>query len=370
MTMFLRLCLRTILGIGLFAFAGFVPAAHAGFQWTAPAAGVTAPSGHVPAAPVAPVMSENILGNSGNSAPIPTTPDGPARAAPVYGNGMTDDPITWNTPHSAGQSMQAAPMPRAPQNGFQPSQPSMMQATPPTNLYALENAPAGYSSYEVADGFGRDLPLVMAIRQIVPSQFGFVFDDGIDLNSRVSWQGGRPWDLVLQDTLSPLGLAASVRGNVVSIARRTNMMQSAAMGGPVVMTDNITATTDMPMQATPVAMLPTPPADDMMAGGILGTPASASASLASNTSWTAARNSTLRTILEEWSARVGVELYWASEYDYPIQSAVNIQGTFEEAVQTLLRGLSESRPRPLGRLHPNLPEGPAVLVIETRQNSM
>jgi hypothetical protein len=242
----------------------------------------------------------------------------------------------------------------------------------PTNLYALDSAPVGYSAYEVADGFGRDLPLVMAIRQIVPSQFGFVFDDGIDLNSRVSWQGGRPWDLVLQDTLSPLGLAASVRGNVVSIVRRGgDMMQStSAMGGPVVMSDNISASTAMPMTPTPVAMIPNPPADDMMAGGYMGTPASTSASLASNTSWTAPRNSTLRTILEDWSTRVGVELYWASEYDYPIQSSVSIQGTFEEAVQTLLKGLSESRPRPLGRLHPNLPDGPAVLVIETRQNSM
>lgn len=358
---------RVVLASLLVAFSGLTSAAHAGFQWTAPAAGVTAPAGHVPAAPVPPVMSENLLGNNGNGGTIPTTPDGPARAAPIYGQGMTDDPITWNTPHQATQA------PRAPQGGFQPSSPAQAVQSAPTNLYALEGTSAGYSSYEVADGFGRDLPLVMAIRQIVPSQFGFVFDDGIDLNSRVSWQGGRPWDTVLQDTLSPLGLSAAVRGNVVSISRRTGMMQSAsgaAMGGPVVMTDTINASTNVPMTPTPVAMLPTPPADDMMAGGYMGTPANTSASLASNTSWTAPRNSTLRTILEDWSTRVGVELYWASEYDYPIQTAVSIQGTFEEAVQTLLKGLSQSRPRPLARLHPNLPDGPAVLVIETRQNSM
>ena len=354
---------RAALAALLVVVTGFSSAAHAGFQWTAPAAGV-ASAQSVPAAPVPPVMSENL---SGNAATIPTTPDGPARAAPIYGQGMTDDPITWNAPHQAAQA------PRAPQGNFQPSMPSQATLPAPTNLYALEGSQAGYSSYEVADGFGRDLPLVMAIRQIVPSEFGFVFDDGIDLNSRVSWQGGRPWDMVLQDTLSPLGLSASVRGNVVSIARRTNTMQSAGgapVGGPVVMTDTVNTATNIPMTATPVAMLPTPPADDMMTGGYVATPASTAASLASNTSWTAPRNSTLRTILEDWSSRVGVELYWASEYDYPIQSAVSIQGTFEEAVQTLLKGLSQSRPRSLGRLHPNLPDGPAVLVIETRQNSM
>ncbi|NBX66763.1 MAG: hypothetical protein EBQ96_07195 [Proteobacteria bacterium] len=366
--------LRATFAIGLFVLSVSASTAYAGFQWTAPSAGIASPQ-TVPAAPVPPVMSENLSGSmDANAAPIPTTPDGPARAAPVYGNGMTDDPITWNATHSAGRHAPAATMPRAPQNGFQPSQPQS-QSMQPTNLYALENGQsAGYSSYAVADGFGRDLPLVMAIRQIVPSQFGFVFDDGIDLNSRVSWRGGRPWDVVLQETLSPLGLGASVRGNVVSITRSAGgMMQSTsagqAMGGPVVMTDNISNSTMMPMTATPVAMVATPP-DDMMVGGYAGSPATTSASLASNTNWTAPRNSTLRTILEDWSDRVGVELYWASEYDYPIQSAVNIQGTFEEAVQTLLKGLSQSRPRPLGRLHPNLPEGPAVLVIETRQNSM
>lgn len=373
---------HTVLAAGVAtAFLAFAPAtSQAGFQWTAPAAGVAAAPA-VSSAPVPPVTTENLMG--GNA--IRTTPDGPASAAPIYGQGMTDDPITWNTPMT-GRNMQAAQQglraPQQPQNVL-PQGSSMMQQSQqmqapqygqqPTNLYALEATPSGFSSYETADGFGQDLPLVMAIRQIVPASFGFVFDDGIDLNSRVSWQGGKPWDLVLRDTLTPLGLDANIRGNVVSISRASVPMQSTGLGtlgGPVVMSDTVTNATNVPMTPTPVAMLSSP-ADDMMAGGYMGTPAAATAaSLTSNTTWTAPRNSTLRGILEDWSERVGVELYWASEYDYPIKSAVSIQGTFEEAVQTLLKGLTESRPRPLGRLHPNLPDGPAVLVIETRQNSM
>jgi hypothetical protein len=83
--------------------------------------------------------------------------------------------------------------------------------------------------------------------------------------------------------------------------------------------------------------------------------------------WSARKGTTLREVLELWTRQSGIELYWASEFDYPIASDINLRGTFEEALQVLLKGLEESNPRPLGRLHPNLPNGPAVLVIETRR---
>ncbi|MBU6235866.1 MAG: TcpQ domain-containing protein [Alphaproteobacteria bacterium] len=372
------------------AFAALFAAAdaNAGFQWTAPAAGVGATSSQTAApsaAPLTPIMSETLPGDIGaiqSGGAVRTTPDGPASAAPIYGNGMTDDPITWNTPHQARAQAQISQptmqqtqtiAPRAPQETAGSGQ--------PTSLYALASQPAqptsemsaaGYNDYSVAEGFGRDLPLVMAIRQIVPSSYGFVFDDGIDVNSHVSWQGGKPWDIVLQETLSPLNLGATIRGNVVTIARRTGVQSTSntPANGPAVMTETVMNSNSMPMTPLPVAAVSAPAVPDDMSGGIVQPAAATSATLNATTTWTAPRNSTLRGILEDWSERVGVELYWASEYDYPIKSGVKIQGTFEEAVQTLLKGLSESRPRPLGRLHPNLPEGPAVLVIETRQSSM
>lgn len=378
---FTRGLLKAALFAGAFALAA---PAQAGFQWTAPMGGAMATSAmpiapaprmvapRAPAAPVTPVMSEtlpNTMGDMAASAPIATTPDGPASAAPIYGNGMTNDPITWNPTHNAANT---APMVRAPQNVL-PAETVPLTAAPPVMMPAMPATPAGYGMYEVAEGFGRDLPLVMAIRQIVPASYGFVFDDGIDLQARVSWQGGRPWDVVLQDTLTPLNLAAAIRGNVVSITRLNApapMQIAAATAGPQVVTNMVSSTTTMNMTATPVAMS-APPAPIMgaMAQGYMEA-RTTSADLMSTTTWTAPRGSTLRSILESWAGRAGVEVYWASEYDYPIQGAVSLQGTFEEAVQTLLKGLADSKPRPLGRLHPNLPNGPAVLVIETRQNSM
>ena len=75
----------------------------------------------------------------------------------------------------------------------------------------------------------------------------------------------------------------------------------------------------------------------------------------------------LRTILSDWSQDAGVELYWDSQFDYPLDSSVRIKGTYEQAVKNLLTGLRDAQPRPIARLHPNLPAGPAVLVVQTQQ---
>jgi len=385
---------RYILVAGLFTAVLFAGEAHAGFQWTAPVN--TGPSAVAPAAPlVAPVSPVATQALPNNMKALSTTPDGPASAAPIYGRGMTDDPVTWNANHTRTQQVQTiatqqvvAPQnmaqvaPRAPQSVLPVEATSLYTTaappaspTPPSMMAPVSTPSSGSSNYQTTEGFGRDLPLVMAIRQIVPSQYGFVFDDGIDLSAKVSWQGGKPWDVVLQQTLTPLGLGANVRGNVVSIMRAgagPASTSAMATSGPVMMTQTIQDTTTTTMSPAPMAM---ETKNDVPLGGYVATPASTlgaspPANLGASITWTSARNSTLRAVLEDWSKRAGVELYWASEYDYPIQSAVNIQGTYEEAVQVLLKGLAESRPRPMGRLHPNLPDGPAVLVIETRQNSM
>jgi hypothetical protein len=81
--------------------------------------------------------------------------------------------------------------------------------------------------------------------------------------------------------------------------------------------------------------------------------------------WTALSGTSLKTVLEDWSNIEGVDLFWSSDYDYPLVGDVNITGTYEEAVAGLLEGFSDAKPKPVGRLHPNLPHGPAVLLVET-----
>lgn len=61
-------------------------------------------------------------------------------------------------------------------------------------------------TFDVIDGFGKDLPLALALRQVVPARYAFSFGQGVNAGTKVSWVGGKPWNEVLEATLTPIGL--------------------------------------------------------------------------------------------------------------------------------------------------------------------
>jgi hypothetical protein len=67
-------------------------------------------------------------------------------------------------------------------------------------------------------GFGHQIPLTFAVRQIVPAQFSVAFNPRVDLNAAVDWKGGKAWKPTLADALRPLGLMVSVQDKAVTIA--------------------------------------------------------------------------------------------------------------------------------------------------------
>lgn len=71
--------------------------------------------------------------------------------------------------------------------------------------------------YAQAVGFGKGLPLALAISQLVPSDFTHRFDGDIDASAMVDWEGGKPWNVVLNDMLRPQNMTAEIQGNVVVI---------------------------------------------------------------------------------------------------------------------------------------------------------
>ncbi len=89
------------------------------------------------------------------------------------------------------------------------------------NNAAVASAPVprGPNAGQFADavGFGRDLPLALALSQVVPPEYSFSFANNVDAGETVSWQGGKSWDAVLNDMLAPHGLRAIISGNQVTI---------------------------------------------------------------------------------------------------------------------------------------------------------
>ena len=107
-------------------------------------------------------------------------------------------------------SLQATPSSPLPRPGGGPSPASHSQA------------PSERTRTAVASGFGHEVPLRFAVRQLLPKNWRVRYGQGVDPDRPVSWEGGRPWDFVLRDAVKPLGLqahAAPDEAYVVQITR-------------------------------------------------------------------------------------------------------------------------------------------------------
>lgn len=61
----------------------------------------------------------------------------------------------------------------------------------------------------VASGFGKDVPLRFAARQLLPPGWRVHYGRGVDPDRPVTWRGGRAWNRVLVDAVRPAGLRAT-----------------------------------------------------------------------------------------------------------------------------------------------------------------
>ena len=69
----------------------------------------------------------------------------------------------------------------------------------------------------VVQGFGEQVPLGFACRQILPPSVRVTYGAGADPGMIVSWQGGDTWPHVLAAAIEPLGLHLLRSGNIVTI---------------------------------------------------------------------------------------------------------------------------------------------------------
>jgi hypothetical protein len=77
--------------------------------------------------------------------------------------------------------------------------------------------PAVHWRPPIAVGFGQNVPLEFAVRQIAPRWVHVTYGDRVDSRVRVSWHGGRPWNQVLGGVLTTLGLHMKMSGGMLWI---------------------------------------------------------------------------------------------------------------------------------------------------------
>lgn len=312
--------------------------AHAGFEFKAPPVTRQAPQQQqdgprVPAFPAGAVDA------------TPVSPPAPARPVPPV------DP--W--PLVPGAVEQQAMMPIA---------------TPPAQQPATL-FPAG--DYPVAEGFGSDIPLALVMRQIVPETYAYSFDPEVDQAAAISWQGGQPWYIVLQEALNKAGLEAALVDQTIWIRPLGTSIEQAA----TTTSNNETASLPLMKGSAPAGYLPGPialnkpqpdpraymppmqtpqnlvPHDVMpiQAPAPIAAPPQPQAQTPKIALWQAAKGSSLHDILMVWSGQAGVKLLWEAEYDYFLPKTVRVRGEFSDAVALLLAAYESEFNRPMGIIH-------------------
>jgi hypothetical protein len=367
---FLSSCCATILALGI-----VLPTApaYAGFQWVAPnentalqpaTADDFSASSSQDAVSEPEVVSPIIISGSPDSAQA-TTGSSASPAAPAFAaasSSVYPPPLpaasSYSPPPPAKQAVSAPPpSPVAP--AISASSPPVAQpkadakvdlSTATVNKTAVSK-PAASSGTDVVQGFASQVPLAFALRQLLPAGYSFSADQGVDIDTLVSYKGGKSWGETLKTMLASAGLVSREQGTVVTISlietraavtekALPQLPQPSAKKPAITSSSAPTGRTDKPM----VNVFP-------------------------SDGWSAERGESLRKVLINWCSRAGVELKWLAEYDYPIEASAHFNGGFEDAVRNLLAGFDSARPQPIGELHNNSRAGQKVLVIQVRGNS-
>lgn len=270
------------------------------------------------------------------------------------------------------------------------------------------------------EGFADRVPLSIAMQQVLPQGMNYTLGDGVNPGQLVSWRGGRPWRAVLKDMLAPSGLSYKAGKHMVTVTNTggaTTVISggSSAPSAAATPLPAASAPTYVPMPAQPdnsMAMQSPPPYQPMsaqpmyapqaygaqpmyqpvyqpmgmqpgmqqqpmmMGSPYMGAPMMMGGppmpfqnpALFAPQMWEAHPGQTLRTLLQSWCSRAGAELDWQAEFDYPVTASMNMTGTFEEAVRTLLAGFHTANPVPYGRLHYNPAAGQSILIVEASGN--
>lgn len=179
--------------------------------------------------------------------------------APPVGTQQSAEAVTLsqalaqNEPKTTMPAAESVSSPRRPVSlitgnvyGDEASSASVSSPAIPVVAPALSVAPANDT---VVQGFGKHVPLVIALRQILPSSYTFAHGDGVNLSQPVDWQGGKPWSQVLQTTLASISLQAVISADTVMIEPA-----QAGSGASVLSSVALPATIQNSLGASPMAV--------------------------------------------------------------------------------------------------------------------
>ena len=188
-------------------------------------------------------------------------------------------------------------------------------------------------------GWAKDMPLSLAIRQVVPSDFE-VKENGVSLTKHASWSGDRPWDQTLE-TLSQ-------QGDFVSHIDWSKKQVSLAPRLPATAVAHVAPA---PVKIAPAVAAPVKPKPSALTISETVSPQFVAATrpiAPPAAQWVLSPSMTLRENVESWAKKAGWSVVWEAA-DYPIIASANFSGDFASAEGPLAKliGAYESSDQPL-----------------------
>ena len=239
---------------------------------------------------------------------------------------------------------------------------------------------AGFAAFAIPAaaqeaGFGKDIPIGAAARQIVPDGFKVEIADGVDAGAKATWNGGG-WRQSLAAAARSAGYAAVISGETVRIVKSAKPVATPAVAeaaepseqpkrvrraAPTRQTERHVERRAPRHGRVTETIIERESVETVSSSGFVIVSAkpdraperdgwkkyegksSAPAPVAA--SFVVREGQNLRAVLEDWSGRSGWKLVWNSEYSYALNSSAQFKGTFHEAAHELLRSMAHVRPQ-------------------------
>jgi len=353
-----------------------------------------------PAAPARIAITPREKPNSGAIANVQDIPELPKMEKPAA---RVQDPEVLKIPPVLQERRRIIMPEDAPQSARQQAKDSMVIVPFPVDTEtkeidqaALEEMPEMLTSqdmvsaplqnesnqtFEQVEGFAKDIPLALALQQVVPADYSFSFAESVNPGTRVSWNGGKSWDSVIADMISPLGYRAQIRGKTLRIVQEqssslegnstVNIAQAIEPAAGDLGEEDIIISLEAPEEEVIVATRPRnvkrinimdPGADDtqdvVVANANIEQPEqtltlqepvkaspveTAKINAGKVTFWTAEAGASLKDTISQWSEAANAELVWNASNDIQLSSEFQAQGSFEKAIELLLKhGIRDS----------------------------
>lgn len=196
----------TLVTLTALALIGATTAAQAGFEWKGPAA---APK--KPAPTITTTVGSTATGDMAGLEPVISW-NGAVSETAMPAQKVDDVDVT--------AIITATPPQAAPEEIVAEEivvETPMMTLLPATQAPEVTAPAVAADGADVVSGFGSDLPLVIALQQVVPVGYQYSFASGVNPGVSVSWDGGKVWQQVLTDMLAAQSLGYKINNNTVVI---------------------------------------------------------------------------------------------------------------------------------------------------------